>query len=95
MQSAAGMIVEDPFLIVKRQLGFVRVDYHQLVKNTNQIVMLFALANLWLARKRLQPLMRKVRPRKGKYREKLQEFHGQRLNIACLFVFMKTHDEIV
>jgi len=38
-------------------------------QNTGQIVTLFALANLWLARKRLLPLMGEVRPCNGKYRE--------------------------
>lgn len=33
-----------------------------LAKNTWQIVTLFALANLWMARKRLLPLLGEVRP---------------------------------
>jgi len=54
-------IVEHPFRMVKRQFGFVKVRYRGLAKNTGQIVMLFALANLCLARKRLLPLLGKVR----------------------------------
>ncbi|MBT9519346.1 MAG: IS5 family transposase [Dechloromonas sp.] len=55
-------IVEHPFREVKRQFGFVKVRYRGLAKNTGQIVTLFALANLWLARKRLLPLLGEVRP---------------------------------
>ncbi len=53
---------EHPLRVVKRQFGFVKVRYRGLVKNTGQIVKLFALANLWLARKRLLPLMGEVCP---------------------------------
>lgn len=62
MLSAVRAIVEHPFRVVKRQFGFVKVRYRGLVKNTGQIVTLFALANLWLARKRLLPLLDEVRP---------------------------------
>jgi transposase, IS5 family len=47
---------------VKRQFGFVKVRYRGLAKNTGQIVTLFVLTTLWLARKRLLPLLREVRP---------------------------------
>jgi len=62
MLSAIRAIVEHPFRVVKRQFGYTKVRYRGLVKNTGQIVTLFALANLWLARKRLLPLMGEVRP---------------------------------
>ena len=62
MLSAVRAIVEHPFRVVKRQFGFVKVRYRGLAKNTGQIVTLFALANLWLARKRLLPLVGEVRP---------------------------------
>lgn len=52
---AVRAIVEHPFQVVKRQFGFMKVRYHGLAKNTGQIVTLFALTNLWLARKRLLP----------------------------------------
>lgn len=55
-------MIEHPFRVVKRQFGFVKVRYRGLAKNTGQIVTLFALANLWLARKRLLPLLGEVRP---------------------------------
>jgi hypothetical protein len=47
---------------MKPQFGFVKVRYYDLVKNTGQIVTLFALANLWMERKRLLPLLGEVRP---------------------------------
>ena len=62
MLSAVLPIVEPPFRVVKRQFGFVKVRYRGLAKNTGQIVTLFALANMWLARKRLLPLLGEVRP---------------------------------
>jgi IS5 family transposase len=61
MLSAVRAIVEHPFRIIKRQFGFTKVRYRGLAKNTAQIVTLIALANLWLARKRLLPLVGEVR----------------------------------
>ena len=62
MLSATRAIVEHPLRVVKRQFGFVKVRYRGLEKNTGQIVRLFALTNLWLARKRLLPLLGEVPP---------------------------------
>jgi transposase, IS5 family len=45
--------VEHPFRVIKRQFGHVKVRYRGLVKNTAQLQTLFALANLWMVRKRL------------------------------------------
>jgi IS5 family transposase len=45
--------VEHPFLVIKRQFGFVKVRYRGLKKNTAQLVTLFALSNLWMARGKL------------------------------------------
>src|SRR5262245_11824145 len=45
--------VEHPFRVVKRQFGYTKVRFKGLMKNTAQIVTLFALANLYLARRRL------------------------------------------
>ena len=42
--------VEHPFRVVKRQFGCMKVRYRGLRKNTLQLKMLFALANLWMAR---------------------------------------------
>lgn len=61
MLSAVRAIVEHPFRVMKRQFGFVKVRYRGLAKNTRQIVTLFALPDLWLARKRLLPLLGEVR----------------------------------
>lgn len=45
--------VEHPFRVVKRQFGHVRVRYRGLAKNTAKLHTLFALSNLWMARRRL------------------------------------------
>lgn len=45
--------VEHPFRVLKRQFGYTKVRYRGLKKNTAQIVTLFALGNLWMARRRL------------------------------------------
>jgi IS5 family transposase len=53
---------EHPFRVIKRQFGFLKTRYRGLMKNTGQIVTLFALANLFQARHLLLGLMRGVRP---------------------------------
>ena len=45
--------VEHPFRVIKRQFGFTKVRYRGLAKNTAQLVTLFALSNLWMARRAL------------------------------------------
>ena len=45
--------VEHPFLTLKRFWGFAKVRYRGLAKNGAQVTTLFALANLWMARKRI------------------------------------------
>lgn len=45
--------VEHPFRVIKRQFGHVKVRYRGLAKNTAQLHTLFALANLWIVRRRL------------------------------------------
>ena len=45
--------VEHPFRVLKRQFGYTKARYRGLRKNTAQIVTLFALSNLWMARKSL------------------------------------------
>ena len=45
--------VEHPFRVVKRQFGYMKVKYRGLTKNTANLVTLFALSNLWMARRRL------------------------------------------
>ncbi|MDE2094745.1 MAG: IS5 family transposase [Burkholderiales bacterium] len=53
--------VEHPFRVIKRQFGHVKVRYRGLKKNTAQLSTLFALSNLWMARKTLQVLDGQVR----------------------------------
>jgi IS5 family transposase len=54
--------VEHPFRVLKRQFGHVKVRYRGLAKNTAQLHTLFALANLWIARRALGVLDEQVRP---------------------------------
>ena len=53
--------VEHPFRVVKRQFGHVKVRYRGLKKNTAQLVTLFALSNLWMARRALLVLDGQIR----------------------------------
>jgi IS5 family transposase len=57
--------VEHPFRIVKCVFGFVKVRFKGLAKNTAQVITLFALANLYLARKKLRPNTGSLRPQFG------------------------------
>ncbi|WP_153016419.1 transposase, partial [Pseudomonas syringae] len=43
--------VEHPFRVIKRQFGYEKVRFRGLAKNTAQMVTLFALSNLWMARR--------------------------------------------
>ena len=45
--------VEHPFRVVKRQFGYTKVRYRGLAKNTAQVLTLFALSNVWMARRKL------------------------------------------
>ena len=45
--------VEHPFRVIKRQFDYTKVKYRGLAKNTANLVMLSALSNLWMVRKRL------------------------------------------
>jgi len=45
--------VEHPFRVIKRQFGFCRTRYRGLRKDAAQLITLFALANLFQARRRL------------------------------------------
>ena len=46
--------VEHPFRVIKCQFGFTKVRYKGLAKNTAQLMTLFALSNVWMARRHLQ-----------------------------------------
>ena len=48
--------VEHPFRVIKRQFGFTKLRCRGLKKNTAQITTLFALSNLWMARRELMGL---------------------------------------
>ena len=52
--------VEHPFRVIKRQFGLMKVRFRGLQKNTAHLLTLFALSNLWLARRQL---MGQVRPK--------------------------------
>ena len=45
--------VEHPFRVIKRQFGYMKVRYRGLLKNTQQVITLFALSNLWMVRVRI------------------------------------------
>ena len=45
--------VEHPFRVVKRQFGYQKVRFRGMAKNTAHVLTLFALSNLWQARRRL------------------------------------------
>ncbi|SDQ02495.1 IS5 family transposase [Ectopseudomonas guguanensis] len=45
--------IEPPFRVIKRQFGYVKTRFRGLAKNTAQLVTLFALSNLWMARRHL------------------------------------------
>ncbi|MDP9920995.1 MULTISPECIES: IS5 family transposase [Variovorax] len=53
--------VEHPFRVIKRQFGLVRVRFKGLAKNTAHVITLFALSNLWMARKKLMAMTGQVR----------------------------------
>jgi len=53
--------VEHPFRVIKRQFGLTKVRFKGLAKNTAHVITLFALSNLWMARKKLMAMMGDVR----------------------------------
>ena len=55
--------VEHPFRVIKRQFGPMKVRFRGLAKNTAHVVTLFALSNLWMARRQLMA-MAAIRPTK-------------------------------
>ena len=55
--------VEHPFRVIKRQFGYAKVRFRGLAKNTVQVLILFALSNLWMARKQLLDPVGKLRPK--------------------------------
>jgi IS5 family transposase len=55
--------VEHPFRVIKRQFGLVKVRFRGLQKNTSHLLTLFALSNLWMARRQLMAAQGAVRPK--------------------------------
>lgn len=53
MKASIWAKVEHPFRVLKRQFGFTKVRYRGLKKNTAQVVTMFALRNLSMARRQL------------------------------------------
>ena len=45
--------VEHPFRVIKCQFGHSKTRYRGLAKNTSQLLVMFALSNLWMVRNRL------------------------------------------
>ena len=45
--------VEHPFRVIRRQFGLMKVRFRGLAKNTAHVITLFALSNLWMARRKL------------------------------------------
>jgi IS5 family transposase len=62
IKAAVRSKVEHPFRVIKRQFGYQKVRFKGLAKNTGQILTLFALSNLWMARQRLLLTAGEVRP---------------------------------
>jgi IS5 family transposase len=54
--------VEHPFRVIKRQFGLTKLRFKGLAKNTAHVVTLFALSNLWMARKKPMAMTGVVRP---------------------------------
>jgi len=57
--------VEHPFRIIKCVFGYRKVRFKGLAKNTAQVLTLFALTNLYMARRQLTPSAGKLRPQFG------------------------------
>ena len=55
--------VEHPFRVIKRQFGLMKVRFRGLQKNTAHLLTLFALSNLWMARRQLIATLGAVRPK--------------------------------
>jgi IS5 family transposase len=49
----AELRLEHPFRVVKQQFGYAKARYRGLAKNTARLTMLFALRNLWMARRQV------------------------------------------
>lgn len=70
--------------MIKRQFGHVKVRYRGLAKNTAQPHTLFALANLWIPRKRLAGPGVRVRPKLPRLAAGAMEPYGKHLFVPAL-----------
>ena len=43
----------EEYRVIKQQFGYAKVRYRGLAKNTARLTMIFALSNLWMARRQL------------------------------------------
>jgi IS5 family transposase len=50
--------LEHPFRVIKCQFGYRKVRYRGLAKNTSQLLVMFAISNLWMVRKRIMKGLR-------------------------------------
>lgn len=57
---------EHPFRVVKCQFKLMKVRFRGLAKNTAHVITLFALSNLWMARRRLLAMTGVLRPQIAK-----------------------------
>lgn len=55
MLASMRAIVEHPFRVLKCQFGYMKARYRGLYKNGQQLYSLFALSNLFMARKAMIP----------------------------------------
>ncbi len=53
LKAAIRSKVEHPFRVIKRQFGYQKLRFRGLIKNTAQVLTLFALSNLWMVRRTL------------------------------------------
>ena len=60
---ACGRRSSIPFRVIKRQFGLMKVRFRGLAKNTAHVVTLFALSNLWMARRAVDGDGGVVRPK--------------------------------
>src|ERR1700691_1692551 len=58
--------VEHPFRVIKCQFGLMKARFRGLANNTAHLVTLFALSNLWMARRRLLAMAGVLRPQIAK-----------------------------
>lgn len=61
VKAQASAKVEYSFRVIKRQFGYVKTRFRGLAKNTAQLTTLFALSNLWMARRQLLSVTGEVR----------------------------------